>query len=145
MPIFHCARGKKKWRKSEVFISEKLQPDTGPDAVKGGPARPVSSSRAQRRSTHRAHDQHVQGSSRPERPVSINLFSWWHDAKQTRWRVRSHATGCVKTHEELSRLRSDTGYCASGHTVKRVRSWQQLSLTRTAVVCPVVTKRVRSP
>jgi hypothetical protein len=33
MPIFHCAEGKKRWRKSGVFLSEKLQPDAEPDAV----------------------------------------------------------------------------------------------------------------
>jgi hypothetical protein len=43
MPIFYCAGGKKRWRKSGVFISEKLQPDAGPDAVQGGPARLISS------------------------------------------------------------------------------------------------------
>jgi hypothetical protein len=48
MPIFYCAGGEKRWRKSRVFISEKLQPDAGPDAVQGGPARPVSSNRRQR-------------------------------------------------------------------------------------------------
>jgi hypothetical protein len=49
MPIFHCTGGEKRWRKSRVFISEKLQPDAGPDAVQGGPARPVSSNHWQRR------------------------------------------------------------------------------------------------
>jgi hypothetical protein len=33
MTIFHCVGGEKKWRKSGVFISEKLQSDAGPDAV----------------------------------------------------------------------------------------------------------------
>jgi hypothetical protein len=33
MPIFHCAGGKKRWRKSEVFLSENLQPDAKSDAV----------------------------------------------------------------------------------------------------------------
>jgi hypothetical protein len=33
MPIFLCAGGKKRWRKSGVFLSEKLQPDAEPDAV----------------------------------------------------------------------------------------------------------------
>jgi hypothetical protein len=45
MPIFHCTGGKKRWRKSGVFFSEKLQLD----AVQGGPACPVSSNRRQRR------------------------------------------------------------------------------------------------
>jgi hypothetical protein len=49
MPIFHCAEGEKRWQKSEVFISEKLQPDAGPDAVQGGPVRLVSSNRTQTR------------------------------------------------------------------------------------------------
>jgi hypothetical protein len=49
MPIFHCTEGEKRWQKSGVFISEILQPDAGPDAVQGGPARPVSSNRRQRR------------------------------------------------------------------------------------------------
>jgi hypothetical protein len=56
MPIFHCAGGEKRWRKSGVFITEKLQPDAGLDVVQGGLARPVSSSRGQRRSTPRVCD-----------------------------------------------------------------------------------------
>jgi hypothetical protein len=60
MPIFYCAGGEKRWRKSEVFISEKLQPDAGPDTVQGGPARPVSSNRRQKR-TREGHG--------PARPV----------------------------------------------------------------------------
>jgi hypothetical protein len=48
IPIFHYVGGEKRWQKSKVFISEKLQPDAGPDAVQGGPARPVSSNRRQR-------------------------------------------------------------------------------------------------
>jgi hypothetical protein len=39
MPIFHCAGGEKRWRKSGVFISKKLLPDAGPDAVQGGKQR----------------------------------------------------------------------------------------------------------
>jgi hypothetical protein len=39
--FFHCAGGEKRWRKSGVFISEKLQPDVG--------LRPVSSNHRQRR------------------------------------------------------------------------------------------------
>jgi hypothetical protein len=60
MLIFHCAGGEKRWRKSVVFISEKLQLDTGPNAIQGGPARPVSSNRRQRR-TREGHG--------PARPV----------------------------------------------------------------------------
>jgi hypothetical protein len=36
------------WRKSGVFISEKLQPDAGSDAVQGGPMHPISSNHWQR-------------------------------------------------------------------------------------------------
>jgi hypothetical protein len=56
MPIFHCAGGEKRWQKSRVFITEKIQSDTGPDTVQGGPARSVSSSRGKRRSTPRVCD-----------------------------------------------------------------------------------------
>jgi hypothetical protein len=56
MHIFHYARGEKRWRKSGVFIPEKLQLDAGPDAVQDGPARPVSSSRGQRHNTPRVCD-----------------------------------------------------------------------------------------
>jgi hypothetical protein len=33
MPIFLYAEGEKRWRTFGVFITEKLQPDAGPDAV----------------------------------------------------------------------------------------------------------------
>jgi hypothetical protein len=49
MPIFHCTGGEKRWRKSRVFISEKLKLDAGPDMVQGGPTRSVSLNRRQRR------------------------------------------------------------------------------------------------
>jgi hypothetical protein len=139
--------------------------------VQGGPTRPVSSSRglrcsaprvcdrtlvwpdqrvrsvhlAQRKGARKARDQGVRGSPGPERPVSITCAAWWRDAKRTRWRVRSRATGRVRSREELSGLRSDAGCSASGQTAKHVRSRQRLSLTRTAGICPVVTGRVRSP
>jgi hypothetical protein len=60
-------------------------------------------------------------------------------ADQTRWCVRSRATGRVRSREELSGLRSDARCNASGQTVKCIRSRQRLSLTRTAAVCLVVT------
>jgi hypothetical protein len=60
LPIFHCAGGEKRWRKSGVFITEKLQPDAGPDAVQGGPVRPVSSN-------HRLR--HTREGRGPARPV----------------------------------------------------------------------------
>jgi hypothetical protein len=56
MPIFYYARGEKRWRKSGVFIPKKLQLDARPDAVQGGPARPISSSRGQRRNVPRVCD-----------------------------------------------------------------------------------------
>jgi hypothetical protein len=40
----------------ECLFLKKLQPDAGPDAVQDGPARPVSSSRGQRRNTPRVCD-----------------------------------------------------------------------------------------
>jgi hypothetical protein len=55
--LFSTAPEVEKWRqKSRVFITEKRQPDAGPDAVQGGPARPVSSSRGQRRNALRVCD-----------------------------------------------------------------------------------------
>jgi hypothetical protein len=46
----------KRRQKSGVFITEKRQPDAGPDTVQGGLARPVSSSRGQRRNAPRVCD-----------------------------------------------------------------------------------------
>jgi hypothetical protein len=77
MPIFHCAGGKKRWRKSEMFITEKLRSDAGPDAVQGGPACPVSSSccrGARARVSHR-RVQSLAGPAHPVRRPEGQLFA----------------------------------------------------------------------
>jgi hypothetical protein len=98
IPIFHCARGEKRWRKSGMFISEKLQPDAGLDAVQGGPARPVNSSRGQRHNAPRVCDQMLVWPNQHVRLVHLGAKekrTWWRDMKRTRWHVQSRATGRV--------------------------------------------------
>jgi hypothetical protein len=116
MPIFHCARDEKRWRKSRVFISEKLQPDARPDAVQGGPAHPISSNRKQTR---------AQEGRGPARSVPRGTSAFGHAPRRAP--RRAGASGRVRSREELSRLGPDTGCSASGQTVKRARSWQWLS------------------
>jgi hypothetical protein len=129
MPIFHCTRGKKRWRKSEVFISKKLQPDAGPDAARGGPVCPVSSNRRQRRtregrgparpvphgtgaSGHAPSGQRMSQCQSDtgacpvtcDRTRPITRGSLWTLIGRRVQRIRSRATGHVRSREELSGL-----------------------------------------
>jgi hypothetical protein len=113
MSIFHCAGGKKKWRKFGVFISEKLQPDAGSRVN----LRVRSVQTAGRDARVKVADRRVRSLAKPERPILHLVGSACLNADRTRWRVRSRVTGHVRSREELSGLRSDIGCSASSQTV----------------------------
>jgi hypothetical protein len=72
--LFSIAPEAKKGGESpEFFISEKLQPDAGPDMVQGEPVRPISSNHRQRRTRERSQT----GASGPSRNRSIWPCTQW--------------------------------------------------------------------
>jgi hypothetical protein len=62
-------------------------------------------------------DRRVRSLTEPERPVTHPVGSACLSVDRTSWRVRSRATGRIRSREELSGLRSDAGCSASGQTV----------------------------
>jgi hypothetical protein len=114
MPIFHCAEGEKRWQKSGVFNSEKLQPDVVPDAVQGGPARPVSSNRRQRR-TREGHG--------PTRPVPCRSGASGHTPNGQRVsQCRLHAGARPVTCDRTRPIARGALWTPIRRRVQRVRS-----------------------
>jgi hypothetical protein len=114
MPIFYCARGEKRWQKSRVFISKKLQPDAGPDAVQGGPACPVSSNRRQRR-TREGHG--------PARPVPRGTRASGHASSGQRVsQCRSDAVARPVTCDQTRPITQGALWTPIGRQVQHVRS-----------------------
>jgi hypothetical protein len=128
-PIFYCARGEETVVKvRSVYLWKTLNgrwTRCGPGwTYMSGQFKPQADTRA------RGSQTGVSGPSRHQRVWSCTQESSTKGrCERMRWRVRSRATGHVRSREELSELRSDTGCSASGQMVKRVRSWQRLSLT----------------
>jgi hypothetical protein len=114
MPIFHCAGGEKRWRKSGVFISEKLQPNAGPDTVQGEPARPVSSNRRQR---------HTREGHGPARPVPHGSGASGHAPYgQCVSQCRSDAVACPIKCDRTRPIARGALWTPIGRRVQRVRS-----------------------
>jgi hypothetical protein len=97
-----------------VFISEKLQPDAGPDAVQGRPARLVSSNRRQRRTRE---------GRGPARPVPHGTGASGNAPSGQRVsQCRSYAVACPVTCDRTCPIARGALWTLIERRVQRVRS-----------------------